>query len=40
MVAALVQLLPTSVAPKCAAFMNTTRCVGSPGESRSMISRM
>ena len=26
--------------PTCAAFMNTIRCVGSPGDSRSMISRM
>ena len=35
-----IQLLPASVAPTCAAFMNTIRCVGSPGLSRSMISRM
>jgi hypothetical protein len=26
--------------PTCAAFMKTTRCTGSPGLSRSMISRM
>jgi len=26
--------------PTCAAFMNTIRWVGSPGDSRSMISRM
>jgi hypothetical protein len=32
-----IQLLPASVAPTCAAFMNTTRCAGSPGDSRSMI---
>ena len=35
-----IQLLPASVAPTCAAFMNTIRWVGSPGDSRSMISRM
>ncbi len=35
-----IQLFPASVAPTCAAFMNTIRCVGSPGDSRSMISRM
>ena len=35
-----IQLFPASVAPTCAAFMNTTRCVASPGDSRSMISRM
>jgi len=35
-----IQLFPASVAPTCAAFMNTTRWVGLPGDSRSMISRM
>lgn len=35
-----IQLLPASVAPTCAAFMNTMRCITSPGDSRSMISRM
>ena len=35
-----IQLLPASVAPTCAAFMNTTRSAGSPGDSLSMISRM
>ena len=32
--------LPASVAPTCAAFMNTTRWCGLPGDSASMISRM
>ena len=35
-----IQLLPASVAPTCAAFMNTIRCMGSPGDNRSMISRL
>lgn len=35
-----IQLLPASVAPTCAAFMKTIRWVGSPGDSRSMISPM
>lgn len=34
------QLLPASVAPTCAAFMNTMRLAGSLGLSASMISRM
>jgi hypothetical protein len=28
-----IQMLPASVAPTYAAFMNTMRCVGSPGDS-------
>jgi hypothetical protein len=35
-----IQLLPASVAPTCAAFMNTIRRAGSRGESASMIARM
>ncbi len=35
-----IQLFPASVAPTCAAFMKTIRCIVSPGDSRSMISRM
>jgi hypothetical protein len=35
-----IQLLPASVAPTCAAFMNTTRCAGWLALSASMIARM
>ena len=34
-----IQLLPASVAPTCAAFMNETRCAGWLGESASIIAR-
>ena len=35
-----VQLLPASVAPTWAAFMNTTRCTAEEGDSASMMARM
>ena len=35
-----IQLFPASVAPTCAAFMNTIRCAGWLGESASMIARI
>ena len=35
-----IQQLPASVAPTWAAFMNTMRCAGCPGDSASMIARM
>ena len=35
-----IQLLPASVAPTCAAFMNTTRCAGCRGDSTSITAFM